>query len=181
MKRHTTFLAALIAASPTLLLAAAPATTGTAPGRDASREDAWFQRLDTNKDGAISKEEAQAAADQRIAHTFDKLDANHDGLITQAEVTASHEARRAEMQAQAAERFKQADTNGDGLLSKDEASKSMPRLARGFDRLDTNKDGQLSPEELQAGRQQMMGRRGDHWRHGGPPADAGDTPAPTLK
>jgi Ca2+-binding EF-hand superfamily protein len=181
MKRNTLLLAALIAASPTLLIAATPATTGTAPAPGAAREDAWFQKLDTNKDGAISKEEAQAAADQRITRTFDKLDTNHDGLITQAEVTAAHEARRAEMQAQAAERFKQANTNGDGLLSKDEVSKGMPRLARAFDRLDTNKDGELSPEEMQAGRQQMMAHGGGgHWRHG-PQGDSGQTPAPALK
>src|SRR5262245_30306863 len=190
MKRNTTLLAALAAASPTLLLAAAPATTtspatqpsATTSAARANRENAWFQRLDTNKDGAISKEEAQAAADQRIAQTFDRLDLNHDGMITQDEVNQVHEQRRAERQAEAAERFKQADTNGDGLLSKDEVNKAMPRLARAFDRLDTNHDGQLSEQELQAGREQMMARGGGrHWHHGPPANDTDQSSAPALK
>ena len=46
--------------------------------------------------------------------------------------------------------FKKADTDGDGALSKAEAEKSMPRLAKDFDAIDTNKDGKLTQDELRA-------------------------------
>ncbi|MEP7245772.1 MAG: EF-hand domain-containing protein [Gammaproteobacteria bacterium] len=185
MKINRFLVAALIAASPAVLLAATPTTTAgsPAPGSDrGGHEGAWFNRLDTNKDGAVSKEEAQAAADERVTKMFAELDTNHDGQITQDEVRAAHEAKKAEMEAKFAARVKQADTNGDGLLSKEEVQAGLPMLARGFDRLDTNKDGQLSSDELQAGHRMMMARRGGgprHW-HGGPPAD-GSQPDPSQQ
>jgi len=46
--------------------------------------------------------------------------------------------------------FKKVDTNGDGMISKAEAEKNAPRLAKRFDKIDTNKDGQLSKDELRA-------------------------------
>jgi hypothetical protein len=55
-------------------------------------------RLDTNKDGIITRDEAIAAA---TAH-FDKFDANHDGKIDQSEIAAAKqrmEARRQDMRA----------------------------------------------------------------------------------
>ena len=44
-------------------------------------------RLDTDKDGAISKDEA--AANPRLAEHFDTIDADHDGKLTAAELTAA--------------------------------------------------------------------------------------------
>lgn len=55
-------------------------------------------RLDTNKDGVITRDEAIAAATTR----FDKLDANHDGKIDQTEIAAVKQrmqARRQDMRA----------------------------------------------------------------------------------
>jgi hypothetical protein len=55
-------------------------------------------RLDANKDGIITRDEAIAAATAR----FDKLDSNHDGKIDQAEMAAlkqKAQARRQEMRA----------------------------------------------------------------------------------
>jgi len=60
--------------------------------------DGGLARLDTNKDGTITRDEAIAAATAR----FDKLDANHDGKIDQTEIAAMKqkaEARRQEMRA----------------------------------------------------------------------------------
>ena len=48
------------------------------------------------------------------------------------------------------ERLKAADANGDGLISKAEADKSLPRVAKNFDQIDANHDGQLSAEEMRA-------------------------------
>ena len=99
---------------------------------------------------------------------FNRLDTNHDGMITQDEIRAATEARRAEMQAKAAARFKAADKNGDGFLSKEEAA-AIPMIARNFDALDTNKDGQLSPEELAAAHHHFGAAHG--WKgHGSDPA-----------
>ncbi len=46
-------------------------------------------------------------------------------------------------------RFAQADTDGDGYLSRAEASKAFPRLARAFGRVDRDRDGRLSEQEIQ--------------------------------
>src|SRR5215218_4829182 len=68
-----------------------------------------FAKLDANRDGFITKAEADARQAQRAAKMqqragkradrrdpskmFDRLDANHDGQITQAEVQARHAER----------------------------------------------------------------------------------------
>lgn len=67
---------------------------------------------DTNKDGAITREEFHAQGDK----IFDKLDTNHDGKITKEE----GEARRQEYKAKRDEMVKKFDTNKDGKLSEDE-------------------------------------------------------------
>jgi hypothetical protein len=70
---------------------------------------------------------------------------------------ADPEKCRAEAQARGRERFKKADANGDGRLSREEAKKGMPQLARDFDRIDTNKDGMVTVEELEAARKSRAG------------------------
>jgi Ca2+-binding EF-hand superfamily protein len=165
MIRKSILLAALVTLAPAALLAADPSANTPPPGRPHGQ---WFNRLDTNNDGAISKDEATAAAQVRIQKMFDRVDANHDGLITQDEMRAAAQARRAEMKAKAAARFKAADQNGDGFLSKDEAA-AMPMLARHFDALDANQDGMLSPEEIEGGARHPFHGRG--WQGNGvPPA-----------
>src|SRR5262245_12292351 len=159
MIRKSVLLAALVTLAPAALLAADPAATTPPAGRPHG-EGRWFSQLDTNHDGAVSKDEATANAQARVDKMFARLDTNHDGLITQEEIKAAADARRAEMKEKAAARFKAADQNGDGLLSKDEAAASMPMLARHFDALDTNKDGVLSPEEIEAGARHHFAGRG---------------------
>ena len=63
-----------------------------------------FDRLDANKDGAITKQEADAAQAQfltrakkhmaeRGAKAFDKLDTNKDGQVSRQEFDAGRQAR----------------------------------------------------------------------------------------
>jgi Ca2+-binding EF-hand superfamily protein len=54
------------------------------PPPGAPRGEERLERIDTNHDGRISREEMRAASDRR----FDKMDANHDGFIDQAEMDA---------------------------------------------------------------------------------------------
>src|SRR5690349_1438104 len=91
MIRKSILLAALVTLAPAVLLAADPAATTPPAGRPHGQGQ-WFSRLDTNHDGAISKDEATAAAQARVQKMFDRLDANHDGLITQEEMRAAAQA-----------------------------------------------------------------------------------------
>ncbi len=59
------------------------------------------------------------------------------------------------------ERLKAADTDKDGQISRAEAEKSLPFLAKHFDQIDTNKDGKISPDELKAAREKIR------WHHRG--------------
>jgi len=65
---------------------------------------------------------------------------------------ANPEKCRAERQAKMDERFKKADADGNGIISRAEAEKGMPRIARHFDRLDADKDGQITRAEFEAAR-----------------------------
>ena len=141
------FTAALITLTPAILLADEP----TSPG--------MFKHWDTNGDGVISRDEAQAAGAERIAKMFDKLDTNKDGQLTPDELRAAHEHRFAAMKERFDEQFKAADKNGDGSLSKEEAEQGMPMLAKHFDEIDTNKDGLVSVDELKAHHMKMHGGR----------------------
>ena len=58
------------------------------PGAQPSLE---FAKLDKNKDGFISREEA--AADKNVAALFTKADTNHDGKLTEDELTKARAAQ----------------------------------------------------------------------------------------
>lgn len=100
----------------------------------------FFERLDTNKDGQVTRAEAEGEA-QRL---FDRLDANKDGELTQSE---ADESMRAVAKEEIEARFKALDTNGDGRVTAEESK--LP--ARFFERLDKNDDKAVTREELQAG------------------------------
>lgn len=56
------------------------------PGGPGRHGPGMLERLDTNHDGKISRDEMRAPVDRH----FDKLDTNHDGFIDQAELDAAH-------------------------------------------------------------------------------------------
>ncbi len=66
-----------------------------------------------------------------------------------------------ELRNRPAERARQADGDRDGALSREEADKSLPGLARHFDRIDADRNGSVSPEEVRAFREQRRQQRMD--------------------
>jgi Ca2+-binding EF-hand superfamily protein len=122
-----------------LLMAAAPFTAAQA--RDAD-SDAMFQRIDTNHDGVISKEEAAAARQ----HLFSKLDRNGDGIVDKDEIESARDAIRVRAEAADARLgglMRRMDANGDGKISTDEFEDTSL-----FNLADRNGDGRISPDEL---------------------------------
>lgn len=166
----TTTLAAALLLVP---LAALAQTRGDHAQRGMHR--GGIERLDTDKDGRISKAEfdagqaqrdawraqhadkAQRIDDKRMhdAPTFAALDANRDGYIVKGEMEAYHARmkpqREAERRARFDARFKEADLNRDGKLGRVEVQEKLPRLADKFAWLDENRDGLLSRAELESG------------------------------
>jgi Ca2+-binding EF-hand superfamily protein len=100
--KYAAILAALGLASAACLAVAAP------EGRGSDR----LRAADTNGDGMISLQEAQAAL-PRLAKHFDQVDANHDGQVTADEMRAARAKRHNAM-------FDRLDTNKDGVISRDE-------------------------------------------------------------
>jgi len=108
--------------------------SGVAPADRKARFEQWC------KDNPEKCREMKAKAQQR-----------------REQCKADPEKCRAEAQARGRERFKKADANADGRISREEAQKGMPQLARDFDRIDANKDGMVTPEELEAVRKARAG------------------------
>src|SRR5688572_23631666 len=79
----------------------------------------------------------------------------------QEECKANPQKCRAEMQARQEDRFKAADANKDGKLTREEAQKGMPVVARNFDQIDANKDGAVTLQELEAARKARASVRAD--------------------
>lgn len=127
------------------------ATPGVKPQRMAADK---FANIDTNKDGAITRDEAAAAP--KLSAEFDQVDADHDGRITPAELKAYAKThRKGEGKADKpgktgkAGGFDQMDANHDGVVTRDEIA-AYPKMAKRFDAADADHDGRVTPEEYQA-------------------------------
>ena len=147
--------AGLIAA---LLLAPAIALAATT-GKNA-RLAGQFRRADADGNGMLSRAEAERAA-PLLAKQFDAVDANRDGQISPEEIRAFRRAGRGERRARGSARgaqagakfelyFARADSDGDGALSRAEAERGLPRVAKKFERIDRDGDGRLTREEMRA-------------------------------
>jgi Ca2+-binding EF-hand superfamily protein len=126
---------------------------GTAFAGDAAH---GAMRADKDGDGRVSRAEATNAGTERSGEWFDKVDVNKDGYVTPEEASQARESRRETMRSgmkeRMEERFKEADINGDGQLSLDEVQAKMPRMAERFTTIDADKNGMLSKDELQRSR-----------------------------
>ncbi len=113
-----------------------------------------LENLDTDKDGVITREEAQAARKSRLM----KADANGDGALTMEELKAHREKMREERRERRMERrFKRLDANGDGKITGDEIDGMKMRR---FDKVDANGDGKITKEEIEAHKAKWKERHG---------------------
>lgn len=107
-------------------------------------------RLDTDRDGRISKAEA---GESKLAAGFDQADRNRDGYLVHSELRTAAEQGRGEHAVKRREareaKFAAADADRDGKLSRAEVETHMPRLAKAFAFLDEDRDGFLTRTELQ--------------------------------
>jgi Ca2+-binding EF-hand superfamily protein len=131
--------------------------SGPGPGGPAAAA-AFRQRvlaMDKNGDGKVSKDEFTGQPG-----VFDRLDANKDGFVTPQE--AAQPARPGAGGPPPARPglmgpgLRAMDKNNDGKISKDEFTGPAPL----FDRLDRNSDGFISTDELPGGRPGAAGARG---------------------
>ncbi|GGA08681.1 hypothetical protein GCM10011498_05750 [Amylibacter cionae] len=155
------------------------ALSATTPTMAKPRGGMQFERLDLNSDGFVDRAELIAARDAR----FDAMDADKDGAVTKEEAQAHRKAMRAEMKAERTESgkdkkegkegrkdwgekradrgqmFDKLDTDNNGSLSKEEFEaaqmhhgKRDGRKAHRGDRMmakmDANKDGKITRDEL---------------------------------
>jgi hypothetical protein len=137
--------------------------------------EARWNALDTDGDGNLSRNEAEAGA-PGLARNFEHLDADADGRLTREEIGAQQARMREQARARADERWATADTNGDGVIDLAEAQTGMPRAAENFGRLDADGNGLLSREEMHQGMRQRHSermQRGPGMQGAGKPAGGG--------
>jgi Ca2+-binding EF-hand superfamily protein len=122
--------------------------------------DQILARMDANKDGKISRDEARG----NIAQSFNMLDTNKDGFLDRAELRVAatrflekqkrnpapgnSPTSRPSAPAVNVPDFDALDLNADGRLTRDEL-KGTP-YADLFDQMDTNKDGKIDRKEFAA-------------------------------
>ena len=150
MKKLT--IAALLGVSAATLAFAA-----AAQGGPRGAEHMPLDKIDTNGDGNITKDEITASKAERFANA----DANGDGGVTQAEFEAFAEAERAERQAARRDRmFARLDADGDGVITVAEhAAHANERMERRFAKVDTDGDGVITQAERDAARAERQTRR----------------------
>lgn len=148
---------ALMVASP---LAMATESTPEQTSAAETKLDRDLRMTDTDRDGSISRAEAEQAKAQLLVTNFDKIDADKNGALDRTEIKGFLEAVQKAIQAQQDEhlkefsrRLKAADKNKNGKLTKKElaaAKDKLPSLESNFDAIDANHDKSITMEEILA-------------------------------
>lgn len=118
--------------------------------------NAAFDRMDANKDGALSREEFAKAREERIEKRIvlreerkeRAREGTKDGKDARKHVMRMHGGRGF-----GGRMIVMADSDKDGKITLAEAE---ALALQHFDQLDANKDGQVTPEERRAGRPMMI-------------------------
>jgi Ca2+-binding EF-hand superfamily protein len=116
--------------------------------------------LDTNKDGGISREEAEKGKMDLLVTNFEDIDTNRDGKLSPQELDNFSDRMSARLAhappkpaGQSAKNgdpgplFIETDKDGNGTLSRDEL-KAQPELYKDFDKIDTDHNGAITPLEI---------------------------------
>ena len=128
---------------------------------DANR-DGFVTQAEVQSRHAQRAQKRGERAQRRGERAFDRIDSNKDGQISRAEFAAAPRRgqrgmRAAGMRAGFGGRmFGMADLDRDGRVSLAEAQQAA--LQR-FDRLDLNRDGRLTPEERRQARERLRAQR----------------------
>jgi hypothetical protein len=131
-----------------------------------------FAEVDTNKDGVITRDEADAFKTARRGEMRDKmfamLDTDKNGQISREEFDAHHGEGKGDGHRMGGghhrgmmmhgDLFAKADGNSDGKVTLSEATGKALEM---FDRADANKDGTVTPEERRAAWKSWMEKRSD--------------------
>jgi Ca2+-binding EF-hand superfamily protein len=121
--------------------------------RDGPMDDpnAAFDRLDANKDGAISRDEFAKAREQRIEKRIEIREGRKEAM---KDKDGRRELRMHRMGGMGGGRMiVMADSDHDGKITLAEAE---AMALQHFDQMDSNHDGQVTPEERRAGRQVII-------------------------
>jgi Ca2+-binding EF-hand superfamily protein len=115
----------------------------------AASADQHFAKLDKNRDGVISRDEA--AGHPSLADDFDAIDGDKNGKLSREELQAARQEHRNRPLSRFDEQFKAADKDGDGGLTRPEADAAgLDRIVKHFNRLDGDRDGKITRDELRA-------------------------------
>ena len=131
---------------------------GKGAGLTAEQRQARMEACKANPEKC--RAERQAMFEKRCAANPERCKEMKEKMAKRMEACkTSPEKCRAERQARFEGRFKKADVDGNGMVSRAEAEKAMPRLARHFDRIDANKDGQVTRDEWATARKAHFEQR----------------------
>ena len=154
---------AVLLASAAAIAQVAPVPTSAPQGKAAkvhtraevqAKVAEHFARLDTNRDGAVTKAEADAARtafraqfaerrEDRREQAFERIDSNRDGAISRAE----WDAQAAQRQQRIASHDREGDGRRDGRMFRGGMHSLGGQM---FEMADANKDGRVTLQEAQA-------------------------------
>ena len=181
---------AALAIVPAFAQAPAPATQRPhvqTRAEVAQQVQAMFARLDTDRNGWLTKAEADSGRDQmrssmvkhgaerRAEHTFEQIDIDRNGSISRAEFDSAH-AQRAGRMAERGERkgdhkgmggMRGAHMMGGRMFETSDSNKdgkvslqeATNAALQHFDMADANRDGQITREERSERRKKMRAER----------------------